>query len=84
MLLIKQIFFLIYDTDKERSRTLSFNFIGELPNSKEFDESRTSSDLPVFDLLTIAKATDHFSFTNKLGEGGFGAVYKVKYLTLLM
>ncbi|KHN36765.1 G-type lectin S-receptor-like serine/threonine-protein kinase [Glycine soja] len=33
-------------------------------------------DLPAFDLPVIAKATDNFSDTNKLGEGGFGPVYK--------
>ncbi|RDY00482.1 G-type lectin S-receptor-like serine/threonine-protein kinase, partial [Mucuna pruriens] len=34
-------------------------------------------DLPTFDLPVIAKATDNFSDTNKLGEGGFGPVYKI-------
>ncbi|KAJ8763630.1 hypothetical protein K2173_003102 [Erythroxylum novogranatense] len=33
-------------------------------------------DLPVFDLNTIATATNNFSVVNKLGEGGFGPVYK--------
>jgi hypothetical protein len=33
--------------------------------------------LPVFDLDTLACATDNFSVDNKLGEGGFGSVYKV-------
>lgn len=33
--------------------------------------------LPFFDLAVIAKATDGFSINNKLGEGGFGAVYRV-------
>ena len=28
--------------------------------------------------MTIATATDNFSSDNKLGEGGFGSVYKVK------
>ncbi|KAD3337301.1 hypothetical protein E3N88_32821 [Mikania micrantha] len=37
-------------------------------------------DLDVFDLSTIAAATDHFSPSNKLGEGGFGSVYKGKLL----
>jgi hypothetical protein len=32
-----------------------------------------------FDLATIEAATNHFSDDNKLGEGGFGAVYKVNY-----
>ena len=35
--------------------------------------------LPTFDFATIAAATDHFSDGNKLGEGGFGPVYKVRF-----
>ncbi|XP_074379038.1 G-type lectin S-receptor-like serine/threonine-protein kinase At4g27290 isoform X1 [Apium graveolens] len=38
--------------------------------------ARQDLDLPLFDVLQIANATDNFSFTNKLGEGGFGSVYK--------
>nr|XP_009761498.1 PREDICTED: G-type lectin S-receptor-like serine/threonine-protein kinase At4g27290 [Nicotiana sylvestris] len=33
-------------------------------------------ELPLFDLFTLTKATDNFSFENKIGEGGFGQVYK--------
>ena len=33
-----------------------------------------------FDLATIKAATCNFSWDNKLGEGGFGEVYKVIYL----
>ncbi|KAI3457034.1 hypothetical protein Pfo_013697 [Paulownia fortunei] len=33
-------------------------------------------ELPLFDLSTISKATDNFSLKNKLGEGGYGPVYK--------
>ncbi|XP_057461029.1 G-type lectin S-receptor-like serine/threonine-protein kinase At4g27290 isoform X1 [Actinidia eriantha] len=33
-------------------------------------------ELPLFDFPTIAKATNYFSVNNKLGEGGFGPVYK--------
>ncbi|XP_031391154.1 G-type lectin S-receptor-like serine/threonine-protein kinase At4g27290 [Punica granatum] len=33
-------------------------------------------ELPLFDFSTIASATNQFSIQNKLGEGGFGAVYK--------
>ncbi|CAL9052620.1 unnamed protein product, partial [Musa banksii] len=35
-------------------------------------------DLPLYDLDTIAGATGNFSMDNKLGEGGFGPVYKGK------
>jgi len=43
-------------------------------------ESTKNSDLPFFDLSSIAAATDHFSDSNKLGQGGFGSVYKVVIL----
>ncbi|WOK93357.1 receptor-like protein kinase [Canna indica] len=36
----------------------------------------SSSDLPVMDLSTIQAATNNFSKDNKLGEGGFGPVYR--------
>lgn len=34
-------------------------------------------DLPLYDFSTIVMATDKFSYANKLGQGGFGCVYKV-------
>lgn len=34
-------------------------------------------ELPVLDFSTIANATNNFSSNNKLGEGGFGHVFKV-------
>ncbi|GKV15808.1 hypothetical protein SLEP1_g26557 [Rubroshorea leprosula] len=33
-------------------------------------------ELPLFDLAAIAEATNNFSDANKLGEGGYGPVYK--------
>lgn len=38
----------------------------------------SSEELVFISLATIKEATDNFSDTNKLGQGGFGAVYKVK------
>ncbi|XVE80985.1 hypothetical protein DITRI_Ditri15bG0025900 [Diplodiscus trichospermus] len=32
--------------------------------------------LPLFSFASVSSATDNFSATNKLGEGGFGPVYK--------
>lgn len=34
-------------------------------------------EIPLFDLSTIMKATHKFSIERKIGEGGFGPVYKV-------
>ena len=42
------------------------------------DEGRQEDlELPFFDLGTIVNATNNFSDNNKLGQGGFGPVYKV-------
>ncbi|CAL5201501.1 unnamed protein product [Lathyrus oleraceus] len=44
---------------------------------KLFYKEKEDGDLAtLFDFSTITKATDHFSNRNKLGEGGFGSVYK--------
>lgn len=34
-------------------------------------------ELPLYTFSSIVAATDNFSIENKLGEGGFGPVYKV-------
>ncbi|KAK6142301.1 hypothetical protein DH2020_022649 [Rehmannia glutinosa] len=39
-------------------------------------KERDELELPLFDLATIATATNNFSRENKIGEGGFGPVYK--------
>ncbi|KAK6917409.1 PAN/Apple domain [Dillenia turbinata] len=44
----------------------------------ELIQSRENQDLHFFDLSTIVEATNDFSFTHKLGQGGFGSVYKGK------
>ncbi|KAI3885968.1 hypothetical protein MKX03_002727, partial [Papaver bracteatum] len=43
------------------------------------DERKTEDlNLPLFDLISIEIATNNFSHTNKIGEGGYGPVYKGK------
>lgn len=39
-------------------------------------------ELPLFDFTTLANATNGFSKDSKLGEGGFGPVYKVSTMVL--
>jgi hypothetical protein len=47
--------------------------------TKDHDNEGGKDDmeLKIFDLAEIANATENFSKNNKLGEGGFGPVYKV-------
>lgn len=39
--------------------------------------ARDAPDLKIFSFGAVAAATDNFSGANKLGEGGFGPVYRV-------
>ncbi|KAG5014912.1 hypothetical protein JHK82_020592 [Glycine max] len=58
--------------DRKYSFRLTFDDSTDL---QEFDTTK-NSDLPFFELSSIAAATDNFSDANKLGQGGFGSVYK--------
>lgn len=53
--------------------------LGGLNNKNDNNNQSHHEDfeLPLLDLLTLTNATDNFSFANKIGEGGFGQVYKV-------
>ncbi|KAH9803122.1 Receptor-like serine/threonine-protein kinase SD1-8 [Citrus sinensis] len=53
------------------------NIVEKTENNRETDQVQNMDlELPLFELATIANATDNFSINNKLGEGGFGPVYR--------
>jgi hypothetical protein len=47
-------------------------------------QEKKDVELPLFSYESVSAATDNFSAANKLGEGGFGPVYKVRHLIFLM
>jgi hypothetical protein len=56
----------------------SIHFMGGSIHARDQDNS---GEMHYFNLSTMQAATNNFSDANKLGEGGFGPVYKVKRLT---
>ncbi|CAL1406813.1 unnamed protein product [Linum trigynum] len=58
----------------------SKRFAKEIIDSARFgDEDTKAIEVPFFELEAILTATDNFSNANKLGQGGFGPVYKAKF-----
>lgn len=47
-------------------------------------DDTSSAEALQYDFSTIREATDNFSIDNKLGQGGFGPVYKVIILGYLL
>lgn len=60
---------------------LAFHFAGRLKFNSEtvalIKYKGEDLELPFFDFIKVATATNNFSLDNKIGEGGFGPVYKV-------
>ncbi|KAF6159081.1 hypothetical protein GIB67_032698 [Kingdonia uniflora] len=54
------------------------NMENNQPENYSDEIQKNEVELPTFDFLTIAAATNNFSLDNKLGQGGFGPVYKGK------
>ncbi|KAL7218135.1 hypothetical protein ACSBR2_011413 [Camellia fascicularis] len=65
---------------KKKRKNSQLNKEGNPMNNPEqgcTDKSQKEDlELPLFDLAVIANSTSNFSINSKLGEGGFGPVYK--------
>ncbi|XP_042940256.1 G-type lectin S-receptor-like serine/threonine-protein kinase B120 [Carya illinoinensis] len=64
--------------EQSRSRESSPRFSGSVDLSAEGDQASSLPELPIFNFNCLQIATSYFSEENKLGEGGFGTVYKGK------
>ncbi|EOA37608.1 hypothetical protein CARUB_v10011980mg, partial [Capsella rubella] len=64
---------------KDRSAELLFKRMEALTSDNESASNQVKlKELPLFDFQVLATSTDNFSLRNKLGQGGFGPVYKGK------
>ena len=65
----------ILDVSCGREFSKDFSVSADLVEGKK----GSVSELPLFTFQTVATATGNFSDENKLGQGGFGPVYKVNF-----
>ena len=74
-----------YLLDQAGEDLISFDFTNRaiqrgLINKKRVGKGRNKEmELPLFSFSSVSTATNYFSASNKLGEGGFGPVYKVSF-----
>ncbi|KAL9305765.1 G-type lectin S-receptor-like serine/threonine-protein kinaseRLK-Pelle-DLSV family [Arabidopsis thaliana] len=67
------------DPAKDRSAELMFKRMEALTSDNESASNQIKlKELPLFEFQVLATSTDSFSLRNKLGQGGFGPVYKGK------
>ncbi|KAJ9671900.1 hypothetical protein PVL29_025525 [Vitis rotundifolia] len=66
----------LYVLKKRKKQLKRKAYMEHNPKGGENNEGQEHLKLPLFDLDTLLNATNNFSNDNKLGEGGFGPVYK--------
>lgn len=60
------------------------HFSEKSTNIQDKEEHDDEVDLPLLKLSTVASATNNFSINNKIGQGGFGPVYKVVHISAII
>ncbi|XP_010547170.1 PREDICTED: G-type lectin S-receptor-like serine/threonine-protein kinase At1g11330 isoform X2 [Tarenaya hassleriana] len=70
------------EAEKDRKAKLVFErmeaFSSGNPTQAHLINQAKLKDLPLFEFQVLAAATDDFALANKIGQGGFGPVYKGK------
>lgn len=74
--------FLLYAGSSVITKSYAVEFVNNelVFHSTGLKPEKEDIELPLFDLITISTATNNFSNNHKIGEGGFGHVYKVRYI----
>ncbi|XP_058775218.1 G-type lectin S-receptor-like serine/threonine-protein kinase At4g27290 [Vicia villosa] len=78
IIIVSGILFLGYRRYILRRRVIEDSEIIELEGGRG-SEDEGDIDLPMLAYSTLVTATDNFSIKNKIGEGGFGPVYKGRF-----
>ncbi|WCJ31525.1 G-type lectin S-receptor-like serine/threonine-protein kinase At4g27290 [Euphorbia peplus] len=73
---ILALFLILHFRRKRLRRLATESIVMQERDNTNGSRGQQELELPLFDLSTIVNATDSFSGYNKLGEGGFGPVYK--------
>ncbi|CAN1775123.1 G-type lectin S-receptor-like serine/threonine-protein kinase At4g27290, partial [Linum perenne] len=72
VLVLSMVTLLVCCFTKRRKKLRMAGILNKILNK---NGNKEDMELPIFDLDTIVDATNNFSNSNKLGEGGFGPVY---------
>lgn len=80
--------FILVNFTAEKQRTLQ-EFEDAITLSDKYNKTsdkidKTMRQVHFLSFKSIAMATNNFSIENKLGEGGFGPVYKVSFVNILL
>ncbi|KAL8241143.1 hypothetical protein R6Q59_014498 [Mikania micrantha] len=78
-LIIVCVILAVYLARRKKKRSETTTTPGSVPNNdlnNTNENTKDDTELSSYSISTIAKATNNFSVNNKLGEGGFGPVYK--------
>ncbi|CAL5360730.1 unnamed protein product [Camellia sinensis] len=81
----KRLWFTIRNNRRSEDRTSlgTQSFMSEMKteatNMEKINNGKKDHELPLFSLSSIEIAADYFSDANKIGQGGFGPVYKGKF-----